>query len=232
MAASHTVGFGMNARGAMGIYVLADLARGGLLKDQMFVALVFMALATSLVSGPAMKRLLYGEEPDEDVVTLLRRGVPSSASSTRETPNEAIAELVRALGSLLTGKKRLARDAVLERELVAAEGLGNEVAIPPPVEGLDKPLLAARSFDSGDRHRRARRAPRALRVPLAHPAQGVRRGGAYSRVDRTGHLHDARARANLVAASGIEEVTRVLSESAKRDARVDAPSGEKRRKRR
>src|ERR1019366_2633770 len=50
------------------VFVLADLAHeAGLLTDQIFVALVVMALATSLVSGPAMKRLLYSEEPDEDV---------------------------------------------------------------------------------------------------------------------------------------------------------------------
>ena len=75
-----------------------------LLKDQLFVALVLMALLTSLVSGPAMKRLLYGEEPDEDVVTLLRRGAFVSELHGA-TPSDAIGELVRALGSLLAGRK-------------------------------------------------------------------------------------------------------------------------------
>ncbi|MGH7440174.1 MAG: cation:proton antiporter, partial [Polyangiaceae bacterium] len=68
------VGFGMNARGAMGI-ILAEIARAsGLLRDSLFVALVVMSLLTSLTSGPAMKWLLYREEAEEDVVTLLRRG--------------------------------------------------------------------------------------------------------------------------------------------------------------
>jgi mannitol/fructose-specific phosphotransferase system IIA component (Ntr-type) len=106
------------------------------------VALVVVALATSLMSGPAMKWLLYREEPDEDVVTLLRRGAFVSELHAR-TPSEAIGELVRPFGSLLTGGKRLARDAVLERELVAATGLGDKVAIPhAAVDGLDRPLLA------------------------------------------------------------------------------------------
>src|ERR1035438_4682745 len=121
------VGFGMNARGAIGI-LLADLAHeAGLLTDQIFVALVVMALATSLVSGPAMKRLLYAEEPDEDVVTLLRRGAFVSELHAH-TPSEAIAELVRALGSLLTGMKRLARDAALERRIAAGTGPGGQAA--------------------------------------------------------------------------------------------------------
>jgi Kef-type K+ transport system membrane component KefB/mannitol/fructose-specific phosphotransferase system IIA component (Ntr-type) len=225
------VGFGMNARGAMGI-VLADLAReAGLLKDQMFVALVLMSLATSLLSGPAMKRLLYAEEPDEDVVTLLRRGAFVSELHAA-TPNEAIAELVRALGSLLTGMKRLARDAVLDRELVAATGLGDEVAIPhAAVEGLEKPLLAlGRStqgidFDAPD-GRPARFVFLLLIPPKEYDAE-VRILASIARA-----TYDERARADLVAASGIEEVTRVLSESAKRTRESMRPPSSSRRKRR
>ena len=216
------VGFGMNARGAIGI-VLADLAHeAGLLTDQIFVALVVMALATSLVSGPAMKRLLYGEEPDEDVVTLLRRGAFVSELHAH-TPSEAIAELVRALGSLLTGMKRLARDAVLERELVAATGLGDEVAIPhAAVEGLDKPLLAlGRSthgidFDAPDG--RPARFVFLLLIPPKEYENEVRILASIARA-----TYDARARADLVAASGLEEVTRVLSDSAKRTRESQRP---------
>lgn len=225
------VGFGMNARGAMGI-VLADLAReAGLLKDQMFVALVLMSLATSLLSGPAMKRLLYAEEPDEDVVTLLRRGAFVSELHAR-TPNEAIAELVRALGSLLTGKKRDARDAVLEREMVAATGLGDEVAIPhAAVEGLAKPLLAlGRStqgidFDAPDG--RPARFVFLLLIPPKEYDEEVRILASIARA-----TYDARARDDLVAASGIEEVTRVLSESAKRTRESMRPPASERKKRR
>jgi Kef-type K+ transport system membrane component KefB/mannitol/fructose-specific phosphotransferase system IIA component (Ntr-type) len=216
------VGFGMNARGAIGI-VLADLAHeAGLLTDQIFVALVVMALATSLVSGPAMKRLLYGEEPDEDVVTLLRRGAFVSELHAH-TPSEAIAELVRALGSLLTGMKRHARDAVLERELVAATGLGDEVAIPhAAVEGLDKPLLAlGRSthgidFDAPDG--RPARFVFLLLIPPKEYENEVRILASIARA-----TYDARARADLVAASGLEEVTRVLSDSAKRTRESQRP---------
>jgi K+:H+ antiporter len=59
--ASWAVGFGMNARGAMEI-VLASVAREhGLIDDELFAALVLMALITSLTSGPAMARLAgYG----------------------------------------------------------------------------------------------------------------------------------------------------------------------------
>lgn len=55
---SWAVGFGMNARGAMEI-ILGTLAlNAGLISQPIFVALVIMALLTSLTSGPLMKRFI------------------------------------------------------------------------------------------------------------------------------------------------------------------------------
>ncbi len=52
------VGFGLNARGAMEI-ILGTLALNvGLIDSKMFVALVVMALITSMISGPLMKKFL------------------------------------------------------------------------------------------------------------------------------------------------------------------------------
>lgn len=57
---SLAVGFGMNARGAMEI-ILGTLAlQAGLINETIFVALVIMALVTSLTSGPLMR--LYLDE--------------------------------------------------------------------------------------------------------------------------------------------------------------------------
>jgi Kef-type K+ transport system membrane component KefB len=55
---SLAVGFGMNARGAMEI-ILGTLAlNAGLIDEKMFVALIVMALVTSMMSGPLMKKML------------------------------------------------------------------------------------------------------------------------------------------------------------------------------
>jgi mannitol/fructose-specific phosphotransferase system IIA component (Ntr-type) len=220
------VGFGMNARGAMGIILAAIAREAGLLKDQMFVALVFMALATSLMSGPAMKWLLYREEPEEDVVTLLRRGAFVSRLHAR-TPSDAITELVRSFGSLLTGMKRRARDAVLERELVAPTGLGDEVAIPhAAVEGLERPLLALgrapRGIDFDAPDGRPARIVFLLLIPPKAYEEEVRILGSIARA-----TFDARGREELLAANGIDEVTRALAESAKRRRESMRPKKEK-----
>jgi Kef-type K+ transport system membrane component KefB/mannitol/fructose-specific phosphotransferase system IIA component (Ntr-type) len=216
------VGFGMNARGAMGIILAAIAREAGLLKDQMFVALIVMSLATSLLSGPAMKWLLYRAEPEEDVVTLLRRGA-FVGELHATTPGEAIGELVRALGSLLAGMKRRARDAVLERELVAATGLGDEVAIPhAAVEGLARPLLALgrapRGIDFDAHDGRAARIIFLLLIPPKAYEEEVRILASIARA-----TYDAQAREELVAAKGLEEVTRVLARSAKRTRESQRP---------
>lgn len=52
------VGFAMNARGAMALILATVALQEGLIDQRIFVALVFMAIVTSLMSGPAMKRLV------------------------------------------------------------------------------------------------------------------------------------------------------------------------------
>jgi mannitol/fructose-specific phosphotransferase system IIA component (Ntr-type) len=209
------VGFGMNARGGMGITLVALAHEAGLLGDRLFVALTGTALVTSLASGPAMKWLLYENEPEEDVVTLLRRGAFVSELHAH-TPGDAIAELVRALGSLLAGVKRHARDAVLERELVAPTGLGDGIAIPhAALEGLEQPLLALGraphgiDFDAPDG--RPARFVFLLLIPANAYAQEIRILASIARATVS-----SSAREQLGRAAGPDEVIRVLAESAKR----------------
>lgn len=56
------IGFGLNARGATGIILAGVGLEHQLIDERFFVALVFMALVTSLISGPAIKYLLLGRE--------------------------------------------------------------------------------------------------------------------------------------------------------------------------
>jgi Kef-type K+ transport system membrane component KefB len=60
---SLAVGFGMNARGAMEMILAGIALERGLIGPRLFVALVVMAVATSVISGPAMKRLLARPAP-------------------------------------------------------------------------------------------------------------------------------------------------------------------------
>ncbi|HSY22677.1 MAG TPA: cation:proton antiporter [Polyangiaceae bacterium] len=135
------VGFGLNARGAMEIILALLALEAGLLKEQLFVALVVMALLTSLISGPTMKWMLRGVD-EETLTVLLTRGawVRRLAATTASA---AIEELIEALGRPLGGLEARAARAVRDREAVAPTGLGDEVAIPHAVvPGLERPVLA------------------------------------------------------------------------------------------
>jgi len=174
-----------------------------------------------LSNGRAMQ-WLRRHEPDEDVVTLLRRGAFISELHA-STPGDAIAELVRALGSLLAGMKRRVRSAVVERELLAATGVGDEVAIPHAVvEGLDRPLLALGrasqgiDFDAPD-GRRARFVFLLLIPPKAHDVE-LRILASIARA-----TIDESARELLGRANGLEEVTRVLEDSAQKTRQSQRP---------
>ena len=135
------VGFGLNARGAMEIILALLALEAGLLRIQVFVALVVMALATSLISGPTMKLLLRGVD-EETLAALLRRGAWIGRLQASNS-TAAIEELVASLGSQLGDLEQRACRAVVERELMTPTGLGDEVAVPHTViAGLSKPLLA------------------------------------------------------------------------------------------
>jgi mannitol/fructose-specific phosphotransferase system IIA component (Ntr-type) len=175
-------------------------------------------------AGPLSQRWVQlRDPPEEDVVTLLRRGA-FVAEMHAVTPAEAIAELSRALGSLLAGRKRSARDAVLERELLDSTGVGDEVAIPhAALEGLDRPLLALGrapgGIDFGAHDGRPARLVFLLLIPPGDNAEEVRILASIARA-----TIDPAARDAIVAAAGLDEVTRVLARSAQKTRESMRPS--------
>ncbi|WP_394822078.1 cation:proton antiporter [Pendulispora albinea] len=213
---SMAVGFGLNARGAMEIILALLALEAGLLKEQLFVALVVMALGTSLIGGPAMKRLLY-RATEEDVVALLRRGgfVPRLASATA---TGAIEELVRILEPRLGHLATSARTLVLEREQMAPTGLGDEVAVPhAAIEGLEEPMLALGlapegvDFDAPD----GKPATIVFLLLLA-PGRYEEEVRVLASIARS--VIDSHAREQLMDARETEQVLVVLAESARRIA--------------
>jgi Kef-type K+ transport system membrane component KefB/mannitol/fructose-specific phosphotransferase system IIA component len=204
------VGFGLNARGAMEI-ILAMLAlEAGLLREQVFVALVVMALATSLISGPTMKWMLRGAD-EENVSALLRRGAWLKDLQTASA-SEAIARLVAALGDELGDLGDRALRAVIDREAIASTGLGDEVAVPHAVlAGLSRPVLALGFAPTGIDFNASDGVPAKLvflllMPPRAHD-QEVRILASIARA-----TIEPAARARLLQAQSIHEVLTLVSE--------------------
>lgn len=150
------IGFGMNSRGAMEILLAVIALEAKIIHERMFVALVVMAIVTSLISGPAMARLLRATP--SPVQKLLRAGVIQLdlAAATRR---DAIVELATAIAEKLSkpDSANAFCNAVLAREETAGTGVGDGVAFPhAEADGLTEPALAfARSkagldFDAPD----------------------------------------------------------------------------------
>ncbi len=152
---SLAIGFGMAAQGVVGI-ILGQLAReADLITDELLVAIVIMALATSLISGPAMQRILQSKQRRrlKDVLSDKHILIEPEAA-TVEQVIRAMAERAAAMTGL---DKHEIAEAVLTRERIMHTGLPNGLAVPHArLAKLSKPLtLIARhaegiDFDASD----------------------------------------------------------------------------------
>lgn len=149
------VGFSMNARGIMEIILGLVALQNGLITDKVFVALTLMALATSMMVGPVVQRILRRRKaihfPD------FIKGKAFAPGLRARTSGEAVEELAAALGPLVGLRPEAIARAVLDRENIAATGLGGGLALPHArLDGLTAPAVAVGlsregvDFDSPD----------------------------------------------------------------------------------
>jgi Kef-type K+ transport system membrane component KefB/mannitol/fructose-specific phosphotransferase system IIA component (Ntr-type) len=138
---SLSIGFAMNARGAMEIILGLVALNFGLISEKVFVALVILAISTSMLSGPVMKKLLklkksfnFRDFLDSKSFIVIDHSVDKY---------KAIEVLSDAL-SLSTGENfNTIRNAVVEREGIMPTGLKNGIAIPHArLKNLKKPIIA------------------------------------------------------------------------------------------
>ena len=153
---SWAVGFAMNARGAMEIILGVLALEAGLIHERMFVALVVMALVTSMLSGPVIQRLLTPRTERRAFTDHL----PDDAF-LREFRGEDRWQAITELAALAAGARgldpQLVAETALERERTQGTGLPNGVAIPHGrLPSLEAPLIAVGTsragidFDSAD----------------------------------------------------------------------------------
>jgi Kef-type K+ transport system membrane component KefB/mannitol/fructose-specific phosphotransferase system IIA component (Ntr-type) len=216
------VGFGLNARGAMEVILALLALEAGLLKEQLFVALVVMALGTSLISGPMMSLMLRGHTEEETLATLLRRGawIPALKAATS---TEAIAELSASLGSRLGDLEPRACRAVLEREAMASTGLGDDVAVPHAViPGLQRPTLALGLSPGGiDFNAPDGRPSRIVFLLLMPPRAHDQEVRILSQIARA--VFTPEARDKLLAAKTVHEALGLIAQVRKRAESMRPP---------
>lgn len=132
------IGIAMNARGAMEIILGLLALQHGVIRERMFVALVLMALVTSIMSGPLIQTVLRRKRPRNLADHIARVEILDSTSTA-----EAISMLSRSLASHAGVSPEKAEELVLERERMMPTGLEGGVAVPhAPIEGLAAPFIA------------------------------------------------------------------------------------------
>lgn len=137
---SLTVGFGMNSRGAMEI-VLGTLAfQAGLIQEKVFVALVIMALVTSLSSAPAMAYFLKRSKKKMNFKDLLRNDL--IIFSEAQSEQQLIAELSGLIASKHKMNKEKIEEEIWKRGQQLSAGIAKGLAIPHARLKIQFPLIA------------------------------------------------------------------------------------------
>lgn len=152
---SWAIGFGMSARGAMEI-ILGQIALNfGLITPKLFVAIVIMAIATSVIAGPMMQAALNRRQEKKFGDLLSGKAfIPKLKAVTRK---DAIRELADVAHTITGVEADTIHRVVWEREQTLSTGIGNGVAVPHGrIPGLAKPQLVVGvsppgiDFDAGD----------------------------------------------------------------------------------
>jgi Kef-type K+ transport system membrane component KefB/mannitol/fructose-specific phosphotransferase system IIA component (Ntr-type) len=147
--------FGMTARGAMEM-VLADLARNaGLITDELFVAILIMALITSLISGPMMQYILGRKKSLKLLDVLAEKHILLNLKA--HTVREVIDEMATKAAAATDMTPDDIAATVWQREQLMHTGLPHQMAVPHGrLPKLPRPIiLLGRSsegidFDSPD----------------------------------------------------------------------------------
>jgi mannitol/fructose-specific phosphotransferase system IIA component (Ntr-type) len=142
------IGLAMNARGAMEIILGLLALEAGLITEPLFVALVIMAIVTSVMSGPMMRWVLGQPHPRRLTMFLSSKHFKRNLAASNR--REAIAELATLVGNTEELDSEIIKSIAWEREEAAPTGIGNGVAIPhASIPGLKTPLVAVGLSESG-----------------------------------------------------------------------------------
>jgi Kef-type K+ transport system membrane component KefB/mannitol/fructose-specific phosphotransferase system IIA component (Ntr-type) len=143
-----SVGIAMNARGAMEMILGILALQSGLIREPMFVALVLMALVTSLLSPPILRFLIKGRK------TVSLKEIVASESFLpnlkSDTKNAALSEMCEVAAALVANAPERLLRLVNERERVVHSGWRFGVAVPSArVDGLLRPVVVVGKSEKG-----------------------------------------------------------------------------------
>ena len=142
------IGFAMNARGAMEIILGLLALQFGIIGERLFVALVIMALVTSMMSGPMITYVLKPKRPKRFAQFM------TPASFVQNLRAESRDDVLRQLSDALADAHSLDADvvyeAVLTREQIMSTALEHGIATPHArMASINTPLVACGVLQTG-----------------------------------------------------------------------------------
>jgi Kef-type K+ transport system membrane component KefB/mannitol/fructose-specific phosphotransferase system IIA component (Ntr-type) len=149
---SLAVGFGMNSRGAMEIILGLIALEAGLINEELFVALVVMAVVTSIAGAPMMNYFLSKKK--FEFISLLKPDLVFFTEAL--TKNDIINQLVAAASDYYKLDKGEVLSEVMKREAENPTGIANYLALPHGRISHKKPVTVVAinkhnlEFDSHD----------------------------------------------------------------------------------
>ena len=133
------IGFGMNSRGAMEIILGLLALEFGLIHEKVFVALVIMALVTSVSSAPLMNLFLVNRKKTGFINLLKAKNIFISEADDKQA---AIKELVDKISKETNLSKEIIFNNVWKREETVPTGIANHLAIPHAKVYIKNPIVA------------------------------------------------------------------------------------------
>lgn len=190
------IAFGMNARGAMEIIIGLIALEAGLIGEPLFVALVIMALGTSMLSGPMMEFALRRKRPAPFYSYIPASGFISKLEASDR--HEAITELCNKLADDAGISAEELIDSVWQHEQMVAAGLANRMAVPnAQVPGLQKPIMAIGLAPRGiDFHASDGQTARIICLVLVPEGDGANQWAILSEITRL--LEDSTLRTSVL----------------------------------
>jgi Kef-type K+ transport system membrane component KefB/mannitol/fructose-specific phosphotransferase system IIA component (Ntr-type) len=142
------VGLAMNARGAMEMILGLIALQAGLIQEKMFVALVVMALFTSLISAPAMHFLIRSRREITLKETVTNKLFLPDLNA--HTKMEALEKMASAAANFVNNAPERFLSLLLERERIVPSGWENGLAVPHArVNGLPQPIVVVARVNDG-----------------------------------------------------------------------------------
>jgi Kef-type K+ transport system membrane component KefB/mannitol/fructose-specific phosphotransferase system IIA component (Ntr-type) len=135
---SLAVGFGMNSRGAMEIILGLIALEAGLINEELFVALIIMAIVTSIAGAPMMnyflnrKKFQFSSMLKHDLIFF----------TDEEEKSEVIRQLVKKVSEYYRLNEQEVLEEVFRREQESSTGIANFLAIPHGRINYKVPLVA------------------------------------------------------------------------------------------